>query len=55
MQEMWETQVQFPGGKDLEKEAATHSKILASSIPWTEEFGGLQSIGLEELDMIEGT
>ena len=30
----------------LEKEMATHSSILAWEIPWTEEPGGLQSIGL---------
>ena len=31
----------------LEKEMATHSSILAWRIPWTEEPGGLQSIGSE--------
>ena len=30
---------------------ATHSSILAWKIPWTEEPGGLQPIGLKELDM----
>ena len=30
----------------LEKQMATHSSILACEIPWTEETGGLQSIGL---------
>ena len=35
------------GGEDpLEKEMATHSSILAWRIPWTEEPGGLQSMGL---------
>ena len=29
----------------LEKEMATHSSILARKIPWTEEPGGLQSMG----------
>ena len=29
----------------LEKEIATHSGILAYEIPWTEELGGLQSMG----------
>ena len=29
----------------LEKEMATHSRILAWEIPWTEEPGGLQSMG----------
>ena len=33
----------------LEKEAATHSSILAWEIPWTEELGGLQSIGLQRV------
>jgi len=41
-----ETQVQSLGWEDLlEKGTATHSSILASRIPWTEEPGGLQSIG----------
>ena len=31
----------------LEKEMATHSSILAWEIPWTEEHGGLQSMGLQ--------
>ena len=36
----------IPGsGRPLEKEMATHSSILAWEIPWTEEPGGLQSIG----------
>ena len=35
----------------LEKEMATHSSILAWRIPWTEEPGGLQSMGSQELDM----
>jgi len=32
----------------LEKEMATHSSILAWEIPWTEEPGGLHSMGLEK-------
>ena len=32
---------------------ATHSSILAQEIPWTEKPGGLQSMGLEELDTTE--
>ena len=41
-----ETQVQSLGGEDpLEKEMATHSSILAWKIQWTEEPGGLQSMG----------
>ena len=35
----------------LEEEMATHSNILAWRIPWTEEHGRLQSMGLQELDM----
>ena len=31
----------------LEKEMVTHSSILAWRIPWTEEPGGLQSMGLQ--------
>ena len=37
----------------LEKEMATHSSILAWRIPWTEEPGGLQSMGSEESDTTE--
>ena len=44
---MRETWVQSLGWEDLlEKEMATHSRILAWRIPWTEEPGGLQSTGL---------
>ena len=32
----------------LDKEMATHSSILAWEIPWTEEPGGLQSMGLKK-------
>ena len=39
-------------GRSLEKEMAIHSSILAWEIPWTEEPGGLQSMGHKELDMI---
>ena len=47
-----ETRVQSPGQQDpLEKETATHSNILAWRIPWTEEPGRLQSMGLQESDM----
>ena len=43
---MRETGVQSLGGKDpLEEEMATRSSILAWRIPWTEEPGGLQSMG----------
>ena len=33
----------------LEKEMATHSSTLASKIPWTEEPGGLQSMGSQRV------
>jgi len=33
----------------LEEEVATHSSILAWKIPWTEEPGGLQSMGLQRV------
>ena len=46
MQETQETQVRSLGREDpLEEEMATHSSILAWKIPWTEEPGGLQSMG----------
>ena len=45
MQDTW---VRFLGWEDpLEKGVATHSSILAWRIPWTEEPGGLQSMGLQ--------
>ena len=34
-----------PRGPELEEEVATHSSILESKLPWTEESGGLQSKG----------
>ena len=47
MQEMKETRVRSLGPEDvLEEEIATHSNILAWEISWTEETGGLQSMGL---------
>ena len=47
---MQETQVQSLGRKDpLEKRMATHSTILAWRIPWTEEPGGLQSMGSKKV------
>ena len=49
-----ETWVQSLGREDpLEKGMATHSNILTWRIPWTEELGGLQSMGLKESDMTE--
>ena len=51
---MWETQIGSLGREDcLEKEMVTHSSILAWKIPWTEESGGLQSMGPKELDTTE--
>ena len=45
MQETW---VQPLGREDpLEKEMAAHSSVLAWKIPWMEEPGGLQSMGLQ--------
>ena len=47
---MWETWVRSLGWEDpLEKEMATHSSILAWRIPWTEEPGGLQSMGSQRV------
>ena len=47
---MQETQVRSLGWEDsLEKEMAIHSSILAWRIRWTEEPGGLQSMGLQRL------
>ena len=49
---MQESQDRFLGQEDpLEKEMATHPSILAWNIPWTEEPGGLQSMGSQESDM----
>ena len=51
-----ERQVRSLGQEDpLEEGVATHSSILAWRIPWTEEPGRLQSIGLQELDTTEMT
>ena len=45
---IWETWVQSRGWEDtLEKGMATHLNILAWRIPWTEELGRHQSIGLQ--------
>ena len=47
---MWETQVQSLGWEDpLEKRMATHSRILAWRILWTEKPGGLQSMGSQRV------
>ena len=45
-----EMRVPSLGGEDpLEEGMATHSRILAWEIPWTEEAGGLQSMGLQRV------
>ena len=47
MQEMW---IQSLGWEDpLEEGMATHSNPLAWRIPWTEESGGLQSLGSQRV------
>ena len=49
---MQETPVQSLDWEDpLEKGTETHSSIFAWTIPWTEEPGRLQSMGLQELDL----
>ena len=48
-----ETWVQSLGWEDtLEKEIATHTSILAWRIPWTEEPGSLQSMGLQRVGQL---
>ena len=47
MQEIW---VQSLGWEDpLEKRTTTHSSILTWTMPWTEEPGGLESMGLQRV------
>ena len=49
-----ETRLRPLGREDpLEKEMATHSSTVARKIPWTEEPGGLQSVGSQESDTTE--
>ena len=56
MLEQQEMQFRSPGQEDpLEQGMATHSRILAWSIPQTDEPGGLQSMGCKKLDMTEAT
>ena len=51
---MQEMQVQSLGWEDLlEKEMAAHSSNLAWEIPWKEEPGGLDPMGLQESDMTQ--
>ena len=48
--------MRFLGWEDpLEEEVATHSSIIAWSIPWTEEPGGLQFMDRKESDITEAT
>ena len=50
MQEIEETWVLSLGWEDpLEKEMAVHSSTLAGKIPWTQEPGRLQSVGLQRV------
>ena len=47
---MWETWVPSLGWEDpLEEGMATHCSVLAWRIPWTEEPGGLQSLGSQRV------
>ena len=48
IQETWVWSLGWEG--PLEKEMATHSSILTWRIPWTEEPGGLQTMGLQKSD-----
>ena len=51
---MQETEVRFLSWEDpLEWKMATHFSILAWRIPWTEELGGLQSMGSQESNTTE--
>ena len=51
---MQETQLRSLGQEDpLEKGMSTHSRILAWRTPFAEDPGGLQSMGLQKLDMTE--
>ena len=52
IQEPQETRVQSLGQEDpLEEEMVTHSSVLAWRIPWMEEPGGLQSLGLQRVQL----
>ena len=56
MQEMQETWVQSLGQEDpLEEEIVTQSRILACKISWTEEPGGLQSMGSQRVGHHQAT
>ena len=50
MQETQETWVPSLGGEEpLEEKMTTHSSVLAWKSPWTEEPGGLQSMGSQRV------
>ena len=50
IEQTWEKQVLPLGQEDpLEKSVATHSRFHAWRIPWTEEPGGLQSVGSQRV------
>ena len=50
IQEVQERRIQSLGWEDpLEEETATHSSILVWKIPWTQEPGGLQPMGLQRI------
>ena len=56
MQGLQESRLQSLGQEDtLEKDMANHSTILAWRIPWTEEPGRLQSMGLQRVGLTEAT
>ena len=51
---MWETQVRSLGLEDpMEKGMATHSSVLAWTIPWTEEPGGLHGVTKSRTRLID--
>ena len=50
MQETQETRVLSLGWEEpLEEGVATHSSVISGKIPWTEEPGGLQSVGMQRV------
>ena len=51
MQETWVVGSSLGQEGPLEKEMATHSSIFACRIPWTEEPGGLHSIGSQRVGL----
>ena len=51
---MQEMQIRYPSQEDpLEKGMATHSSMLAWEVQWTEEAGGLQSVGSQRVGRLE--